>query len=290
MKHLIKKDLFQGGGKSKPKPTPALLRPPKLDNYEILNSYSVAEVVDLISDGPIEGLVNQNGERLVTDILQGVYLDNTPVQQTSIASNTIINESDIIASKNISDKLNKLGNVYYQNNQYTTSYHKPVITLNGIVNTNLPERRLLATKAKNKDAKNVKDIQYFSPLVDEVLKKNNAGDVGWKWVGDLTINTPRYFETDNQDVEVHYEDPKNSIFSDGSLMSDLESLLSSKISSEVYQNEFIDNVTKKIQAFKGKINNRVFDWTSKNFAYVVVKQINFWNYIWQHFRCTRDFI
>ena len=64
MKHLIKKNLFQGGGKSKPKPTPALLKPPELGNYEILNSYSVVEIVDLISDGPIEGLVNQNGQTL----------------------------------------------------------------------------------------------------------------------------------------------------------------------------------------------------------------------------------
>jgi predicted phage tail protein len=277
MKHLIKKDLFQGGGKSKPKPTPALLKPPKLDNYEILNSYSVAEVVDLISDGPIEGLVNQNGERLITDILQGVYLDNTPVQQTSAGSNTIINESDIIGSKNISDRLNKLGDVYYQNNQYTTSYHKPVLNLNGIINTNLPERRLLATKAKTQNVTNVKDIKYFSPLIFKnnanggVLDKNNEGDVGWKWVGDIKNDDPRYFKTNNGDVEVHYEDPKKSIFFTGSLMSQLETSLSLKDPTKVYQNKFMDDVAKKIQAFKGKINNAVFDWTAKNVAYVVVQ-------------------
>ena len=57
-------------------------------------SYSYAESLDLISDGPIEGLVNQNGI-LVTEglrILQGIYLDDTPVAVTD--------EAEVATSRN----------------------------------------------------------------------------------------------------------------------------------------------------------------------------------------------
>jgi len=114
MKHLIKKNIFQGGGwfSKPPKPKPAILKPPKLGNFEILNSFSVAEIVDLISDGPIEGLVNQNGQTLGLgkSVLQGVYLDNTPVELTSKLDSQIF--SDGIASTSIGSKLRLFGDMY----------------------------------------------------------------------------------------------------------------------------------------------------------------------------------
>jgi hypothetical protein len=83
MKHFIRKNLFKGAGGKKPKVEPAVLKPPQLGKFEIANSYSVAEVTDLIGDGPIEGLVNQNGKLLEgSNILQGIYLDNTPIEVT----------------------------------------------------------------------------------------------------------------------------------------------------------------------------------------------------------------
>ena len=87
MKHFIRKNLFKGAGGKKPKVEPAILRPPQLGKFEIANSYSVAEITDLISDGPIEGLVNQNGKLLESsNILQGIYLDNTPIEVTTNAN------------------------------------------------------------------------------------------------------------------------------------------------------------------------------------------------------------
>jgi hypothetical protein len=81
MKHLLKKISLAGGGKkSKPKPKPAILYPPQLGDMQLVASYSYAETLDLISDGPIEGLVNKNGLRLSDkDILQGIYLDDTVI-------------------------------------------------------------------------------------------------------------------------------------------------------------------------------------------------------------------
>jgi hypothetical protein len=87
MKHLNKKFIFRGAGKSKPKPKPAVLNPPKIGAFKVASSYSVAEIIDLISDGPIEGLVDQNGAVLKNDIFKGIYLDNTPIQNTQNEQN-----------------------------------------------------------------------------------------------------------------------------------------------------------------------------------------------------------
>ena len=86
MKHFIKKKIFTGsGGKEKPKPKATILRPPDIGRFEVASSYSVAEIVDLISDGPIDGLVNQNGENITkNNLLQGIYLDNTPIESSTI--------------------------------------------------------------------------------------------------------------------------------------------------------------------------------------------------------------
>jgi hypothetical protein len=112
MKHLLRKKSFQGAGKKPkiPEPKPSILRPPNLGKYKTLQSYSVVENIELISDGPIEGLVNQDGQSLSNDnILQGIYLDNTPVQNTS----SLITANEL-GSLDISSGLNLLGDVFYK--------------------------------------------------------------------------------------------------------------------------------------------------------------------------------
>jgi hypothetical protein len=80
MKHLLKKISMMGGGGKKPKTKPATLTPPQIGTSSMSASYSYAEMLDLVSDGPIEGLVNQNGLILSgKDILQGIYLNDTAV-------------------------------------------------------------------------------------------------------------------------------------------------------------------------------------------------------------------
>ena len=57
--------------------------PPQLGSQQYGASHSYAETIDLLTDGPIAGIVNQNG--LICDggnILQGIYLDDTPVAVT----------------------------------------------------------------------------------------------------------------------------------------------------------------------------------------------------------------
>ena len=64
MNHLINKFKIAGAIGGKPKPKPATLLPPELGVHQLGSSFSYAEILDLISDGPISGLVNQNNSRV----------------------------------------------------------------------------------------------------------------------------------------------------------------------------------------------------------------------------------
>tara|TARA_Y100000593_G_scaffold37188_3_gene72177 strand:- start:22478 stop:27097 length:4620 start_codon:yes stop_codon:yes gene_type:complete len=116
MKHLQNKRKFsaQGAGKKKPKPKPPVLKPPKLGIHQLASSFSYAEIIDLISDGPIKGLVNRNGSALNgVSNLQGIYLEGTPVAETNdgfvegIAGG--LENTFIETNTDISDILNDLG-------------------------------------------------------------------------------------------------------------------------------------------------------------------------------------
>ena len=60
MSHILKKKAIAGGGKRQEQ-KPPVYKPPAMGDLQYGASYSYAETLDLISDGPIEGLVNQNG-------------------------------------------------------------------------------------------------------------------------------------------------------------------------------------------------------------------------------------
>ena len=90
MKHLLKKLSIGGGGKSKKKPKPPIYKPPVMGELQYGSSYSYAETLDLISDGPIEGIVNANGKIVDgLEMLQGIYLDDTAVAAVSYTHLTL---------------------------------------------------------------------------------------------------------------------------------------------------------------------------------------------------------
>lgn len=75
MEHLKKSNIFAGAA--------VTLSPPFLGNYSTMASYEASEIIDLICDGPIEGLVNNNGYILEpSEYFQGIYLNDVPVQET----------------------------------------------------------------------------------------------------------------------------------------------------------------------------------------------------------------
>lgn len=90
MHHYLKKNIenIQGAGFGGKKggggsPPPAELQPPKLGKLQTLSSYSYAEIIDLVGDGPLEGLVNKNGQYIQGNrIFEGIYFDNTPIKKS----------------------------------------------------------------------------------------------------------------------------------------------------------------------------------------------------------------
>lgn len=123
MKHVNKKLLIRGAGKGAPKPKPAILNPPKLGGFKSTASYSVAEIIDLISDGPIEGLVDQNGAILEESIFKGIYLDNTPIQNTEN-----LNPINSYGSLSITDLTKTIAGIYIENEKFKTIVKQPLST------------------------------------------------------------------------------------------------------------------------------------------------------------------
>lgn len=96
MKHFLFKNKLTfrgsgggGGGGQEPKPPivvhyPNVLAPPVMGQTNTLASFAYAEMIDLISDGPIEGIINKNGRKLYEDqIFEGIYLNEVPIKETS---------------------------------------------------------------------------------------------------------------------------------------------------------------------------------------------------------------
>jgi hypothetical protein len=73
-----------GGPKRPDPPPPPTLKPPKLGDLQAISSYEYVESIDLISDGAIDGLVNQRGEYVEdVGIFEGIYLEDAPIKQSS---------------------------------------------------------------------------------------------------------------------------------------------------------------------------------------------------------------
>lgn len=85
MKHFEKKFVFAGSGSSSggsTPPKPPTLKPPYIGSYKVGASFQFSETIDLISDGPIEGLCNKYGKVLDNkELLQGIFLNNVPIQE-----------------------------------------------------------------------------------------------------------------------------------------------------------------------------------------------------------------
>lgn len=128
MKHFEKKFSYAGskkGGGSPPPPKPATLKPPKVGDFKVGSSFQFAETVDLISDGPIDGLCNKFGVRLdKTNLLQGVFLNDIPVESSSepakvrVTLDTFETSAYRVSTKisNWIDDITLANNKYLQNN------------------------------------------------------------------------------------------------------------------------------------------------------------------------------
>ncbi len=102
MSHILKK-LQVAGARKKKKPKPPIYKPPAMGELQYGASYSYAETLDLISDGPIEGLVGPLGERLEgLSILKGIYLDDTPIaisNDITASADAVLSETEEVAQQ-----------------------------------------------------------------------------------------------------------------------------------------------------------------------------------------------
>lgn len=184
MKHINKKLLIRGAGKGAPKPAPAILNPPKLGGFKSVASYSVAEIIDLISDGPIEGLVDQNNQTLSNNIFKGIYLDNTPIQNTEILS-----QAKSYGSISIANFTNAISRIWItEDGKFKESKESPFVLS---IPSQYPIGTLLA----------IVSTQYTTPFLIETAYQNSFG----KAVSYASI--PQYFALSNQNIEIHHSSP-----------------------------------------------------------------------------------
>jgi predicted phage tail protein len=177
MKHVNKKLLVRGAGKGAPKPKPAILNPPKLGGFKSVASYSVAEIIDLISDGPIDGLVDQNGAILEESIFKGIYLDNTPIQNTEN-----LNPAKSYGSLSITNLTKAIAGIYIENEKFKAIVKQPLSTEGVFV-------------AKYKES----ITQTTIPLYEQT----------WKDIFNLKFSSvlPAYWTLQSNKIEIHHSSP-----------------------------------------------------------------------------------
>ena len=114
MKHFELKNTLAGSKGGAPDPKPATLKPPKIGDYSVAASFSFSETIDLISDGPILGLTNEDGYVLdESSYLQGLYFNDIPVEvsNNSFAGSEaeLLNDfEDQCLSESVSGAFNKI--------------------------------------------------------------------------------------------------------------------------------------------------------------------------------------
>jgi hypothetical protein len=112
MNHLSRKKRLHGAGSKKPEVKPAVLNPPKIGDFQFGASFSFLETLDLISDGPIEGLVDNKGNLLPDNYTsRGIYLDDTPVSIALDSEVDIDYDQSIEELQNISLTIDSFSNL-----------------------------------------------------------------------------------------------------------------------------------------------------------------------------------
>jgi hypothetical protein len=118
MRHLIQKNQIAGAKRKKPKPKPAVLQTPEVGDFKSVASYSFSEIVDLISEGPIAGLVNQNGQYVKGEnLFQAVYLDDVPIKTSTQLSG--YGDGDFSTkSGGLDTVIDSMRSVFFRNNNW----------------------------------------------------------------------------------------------------------------------------------------------------------------------------
>ncbi|MFZ9472921.1 MAG: phage tail protein [Sediminibacterium sp.] len=150
-------NLAGAGGPKKPDPPPPpTLKPPKMGDLQAISSYEYTESIDLISDGVIEGLVNQRGEYVDdVSIFEGIYLEEAPIRQSTNFS------GDAVYTGYLDFVGTKISGEFYSNNEFVEKSISSVAsnlteTVSGITFSILNSKLDIAESIYN-DIKNIKN-------------------------------------------------------------------------------------------------------------------------------------
>lgn len=294
---------IQGAGLfSKPKPKPAVLRPPNTGLFPNISSYSVSEVVDLISDGPIYGLVNKSGQK--DTIFQGIYLNNTPIESY------VKNDDDLIlAPSGTGDnpydtwfsEAQEFFDQFFSNNQTVVGYSYAgnaknlfaVLSMEGKGKENDMDdkgRALLQFPFITQDHTAISAIKRSMPFKDNIGGTNFSVISSGTYSGDtidtdFLINSSNnndlkeaiqesfYFKHSNENFEIHYynneDEPELGIARSGTILYEFKNLLE----------DMLDitgtNLQKVRYAFADKALKRLDKITTREFG--IKKHIRFGN-------------
>ena len=174
MNHLLKKKAIAGGGK-KQEQKPPIYKPPAMGDLQYGASFSYAETLDLISDGPIEGLVNQNGTVVGNGLkmLQGIYLNDTPV---AVTTDIDTSTSRTTTSENEENQLES--NPIPITSNGATSCKNFFVNLQDALDSYNPDGRVSSLKFNNNQEK-IWNTEFASaPSVNMVYYRQKTEDKG----------------------------------------------------------------------------------------------------------------
>ena len=200
MSHILKKKAIAGGGKRQEQ-KPPVYKPPAMGDLQYGASYSYAETLDLISDGPIEGLVNQNGIVLKEGLkmLQGIYLNDTPVAVTDglddSTSRTAISENE--ENQLESNPINITSNG-------ATNCKTFFLNLQDALDSYNPNGKISALKANNAEGAEWADEFSAAPSANMLYYRQRTQNSGGKKVVGPLIgsNEPTVPSTTIDDIHV----------------------------------------------------------------------------------------
>lgn len=220
---------------------PASLVPPQFNQFETIQSFSCAEVVDLISDGPIEGLVDKQGKKLYNEnIFEAIFLNGTQIKESSTQQ---------FADLDISSIRDCILNTTNNTQQFTSNfsvYIPPSARFRGNISLTFytPDNSAFEfVKSLNQNSHSINedgtayqnifpydDPVEFSNLYSSILKTQNSSPNSFEKAFLIHIKIPEIFVPDPS-FTIFNKDPKDKNTTKGKI-NDISSHFYYTISSE----------------------------------------------------------
>jgi len=263
-----------GGNDSPPAPQPPTFKPPKLGDLQAISSYDYVENIDLISDGEIDGFVNQNGEYVDNiRLFESIYLEDVAVRQP-IDSQSF----NLIASFDLNFIASSFQNKFYSNSQFIETF---ITNLSDLTDSNTQGISFSVLSGKDKIAdsifQSVRNIENAYLNIqpanqnDSIFKQLRFLRAQFNFTSQREVLTyllpdfPEYFSTDYPFLALKISLNANLAPYGYSHSIDDLIVLSDDICNQIYYDlEQSELQNKKILSPKKKINTCFFEFSGGN--------------------------